>query len=136
MKSFKYIINGNSYKVVIDRIEGNIADVEVNGTPYTVEMSKPAQKIKRRPAQIQLPPIVRSQQVLVGKSPLRAPLPGIIIDITCKTGDHVRRGQELIVLEAMKMENSINTDRDGVVKEIKVNIGDSVLEGTDLVIIE
>ena len=135
MKSFKYIINGNSYKVVIDRIEGNIADVEVNGTPYTVEISKPTQKINR-PVQIPLPPAVRSQWVLVGMSPLRAPLPGIIIDITCKTGDHVRKGQELIVLEAMKMENSINTDRDGVVKEIKVNIGDSVLEGTDLVIIE
>ena len=139
MKSFKYMINGNSYKVVIDRIEDNIADVEVNGTPYKVEMNKPAQKqvvTINRPAQTLLPPIARPQQVSARVSALHSPLPGIVLDITCKVGDNVKKGQKLMVLEAMKMENAINADRDGVVKEIKVNKGDSVLEGADLAIIE
>jgi biotin carboxyl carrier protein len=139
MKSFKYTINGNVYKVVINRIEDTIADVEVNGTPYKVEMNKPTKKqvvTINRPAQAAVTPIVRPQQASAGPGVLHSPLPGIILDIVCKVGDTVKKGQKLLVLEAMKMENAINADRDGVLKEIKVNKGDSVLEGADLVIIE
>jgi biotin carboxyl carrier protein len=139
MKSFKYTINGNVYKVVINRIEDTIADVEVNGTPYQVEMNKPAKKqvvTINRPAQTTTPPIARPQQPSAGASALRSPLPGIILDIACKAGDAVKKGQKILILEAMKMENVINADRDGIIKEVKVNKGDSVLEGADLVIIE
>jgi biotin carboxyl carrier protein len=139
MKSFKYTINGNVYKVVINRIEDTIADVEVNGTPYKVEMNKPTKKqvvTINRPAQAAVTPIVRPQQANVGPGALHSPLPGIVLEITCKVGDTIKKGQKLLILEAMKMENIINADRDGVVKEIKVNKGDSVLEGADLVIIE
>ncbi|MDR0682141.1 MAG: biotin/lipoyl-binding protein [Dysgonamonadaceae bacterium] len=139
MKSFKYTINGNVYKVVINRIEDTIADVEVNGTPYKVEMNKPTKKqvvTINRPAQAAVTPIVRPQQANTGSGALHSPLPGIVLEIVCKVGDTVKKGQKLLVLEAMKMENIINADRDGVVKEIKVNKGDSVLEGADLVIIE
>lgn len=139
MKSFKYTINGNVYKVVINSIEDTIADVEVNGTPYKVEMNKPTKKqvvTIKRPAQTAVAPIARPQQTSSGTGALRSPLPGVILEIFCKVGDPVKRGQKLIVLEAMKMENAINADRDGVIKELKVNKGDSVLEGADLVIIE
>jgi biotin carboxyl carrier protein len=67
---------------------------------------------------------------------VKSPLPGVILDIKVKEGDTVKRGQTIIILEAMKMENNINANKDGKVAEIKVNKGDSVLEGTDLVIIE
>lgn len=67
---------------------------------------------------------------------MKSPLPGVILDIKVKEGDTVKRGQTIIILEAMKMENNINANKDGKVAEIKVNKGDSVLEGTDLVIIE
>lgn len=139
MKTFKYTINGNVYKVVINRIEDTIADVEVNGTPYKVEMNKPTTKqvvTINRPAQTTVAPVARPQQPASGSSGLKSPLPGVILEILCKPGDAVKRGQKLIVLEAMKMENAINADRDGVVKELKVNKGDSVLEGADLLIIE
>jgi biotin carboxyl carrier protein len=66
---------------------------------------------------------------------VKSPLPGVILSIDCKVGDAVKRGQKLLVLEAMKMENSINADRDGKIVEIKVGKGDSVLEGADLVVI-
>jgi biotin carboxyl carrier protein len=139
MKSFKYTINGNVYKVVVNSIEDTIAEVEVNGTPYKVEMNKPTKKqivTIKRPAQAAVTPITRPAQVSAGPGALKSPLPGTILDISCKVGDTVKRGQKIVVLEAMKMENSINADRDGVIKEIKVNKGDSVLEGADLVIIE
>ncbi|MDR1632488.1 MAG: acetyl-CoA carboxylase biotin carboxyl carrier protein subunit [Dysgonamonadaceae bacterium] len=138
MKSFKYTINGSVYKVAINSIEGTIAEVEVNGTPYKVEMNKPAKKqvvTIKRPAQTTTPPVVRPQ-TNVGPGALKSPLPGVILDIICKPGDAVKKGQKVIVLEAMKMENAINSDRDGVIKEVKVNKGDSVLEGADLIIIE
>ncbi|MDL2241866.1 biotin/lipoyl-binding protein [Bacteroidales bacterium OttesenSCG-928-L03] len=139
MKSFKYIINGNTYKVVINRIEDTTAEVEVNGTPYKVEMDKPAKKqvvTIKRPAQTSVAPIARPQQTSGAGGSLKSPLPGVILEILCKAGDPVKKGQKVMVLEAMKMENAINADRDGVVKEIKVNKGDSVLEGAELLVIE
>ena len=66
---------------------------------------------------------------------VKSPLPGVILSVDCKVGDTVKRGQKILVLEAMKMENNINADRDGKIVEIKVNKGDSVLEGADLVVI-
>jgi len=139
MNSFKYTINGNVYKVVINRIEDTVADVEVNGTSYKVEMNRPAKTqivTINRPAQTPLKPIAQVQKGSPKASALRSPLPGIILEIACKVGDTVRKGQKVMVLEAMKMENVINAEKDGVIKEIKVNKGDSVLEGAELLIIE
>jgi biotin carboxyl carrier protein len=66
---------------------------------------------------------------------LKTPLPGTILDIVVAVGDTVKTGQKLIVLEAMKMENSIEAHRDGKIINIKVNRGDSVLEGDVLLTI-
>ena len=139
MNNFKYTINGNVYNVVINRIEDTVADVEVNGTSYKVQMNRPAKTqivTINRPAQTESKPVGQVQKSAPKASALRSPLPGIILDIFCKVGDSVKKGQKMMILEAMKMENVINSDKDGVVKEIKVNKGDSVLEGAELVIIE
>jgi len=139
MNNFKYTINGNVYKVVINRIEDTVAEVEVNGTSYKVEMNKPAKKeivTINRPVQTTVAPVPKPHIVSPIASSLRSPLPGVILDIFCKPGDSVKKGQKILILEAMKMENVINAEKDGVVKEVKVNKGDSVLEGTELAIIE
>ena len=142
MKDFKYTINGNVYNVVVNNIniKDAIVELEVNGTPYKVEMERPAKKQAvvnpPRPATTPVTPISRPAPVASGPKALRSPLPGTIIDIMCNVGDSVKKGQKLMVLEAMKMENSINSEKDGVIKEIMVNKGDSVLEGNDLVVIE
>jgi biotin carboxyl carrier protein len=139
MNSYKYTINGNVYKVVINRMEDTVAEVEVNGTPYKVEMNKPAKKqivTINRPVQTTPAPVAHPQTTNPVASALRSPLPGVILDLFCKVGDHVKKGQKVMVLEAMKMENVINAEKDGVVKEIKINKGDSVLEGAELIIIE
>ena len=142
MKEYRYKINGNLYKVTVGDIEENNVHVEVNGTPYTVELEKHASpKIKpvirtasTTPAAP--PPAVTRPTVSQGKSGIKSPLPGVILDIKVKEGDVVKKGQVVVVLEAMKMENNINADKDGKVTAIKVNKGDSILEGTDLVVIE
>ena len=143
MKQYKYKINGNLYNVTVNDIEENIARVEVNGTPYTVEMDKPvkaAPKPVTRPASAPKTstgaPVVARPAATSSKSGIKSPLTGVILDIKVKEGDTVKKGQLIAILEAMKMENNINADKDGVVSAVKVNKGDSVLEGTDLIIIE
>lgn len=142
MKEYRYKINGNLYKVAVGDIEENSVHVEVNGTAYVVELEKKkSPKIKpvlrtssTSPA---APPPAVSRPVTVGnKSSVKSPLPGVILEIKVKEGDVVKRGQTLLVLEAMKMENEIKSDREGKVTAIKVSKGESILEGTDLIIIE
>ena len=144
MKEYKYKINGNLYNVVIGDIEDNIAHVEVNGTHYTVEMekkpktetAKPVARPAAKPAPAPASAPAPAAKPAAGKSGVKSPLPGVILDIKCNVGDEVKKGQTLIILEAMKMENSINADKDGKITAINVSKGESVLEGTDLVIIE
>ncbi|GHV51114.1 acetyl-CoA carboxylase biotin carboxyl carrier protein subunit [Bacteroidia bacterium] len=142
MKSFKYTINGNIYKVHINSVVDNLAEVEVNGTPYKVKMEKPAKKqvvTIKRPAQAPTTstgaPVVTRPSATASRGGLKSPLPGIILDVKCKVGDSVKRGDTLFILEAMKMENNINADRDGSIVEVKVNKGDSVLENAELCVI-
>lgn len=143
MKEYKYKINGNVYKVTIGNIEDNVAHVEVNGTPYNVEMEK-APKVAARPVvrPVSTSPapapatVVKRAAVSGGKSGVKSPLPGVILDVKVHVGDTVKKGQTVIILEAMKMENNINADKDGKITAVNVSKGESVLEGTDLVIIE
>ncbi len=144
MKQYKYTINGNPYNVVIKSTSDEVAEVEVNGTAYTVELEKKPRKPLstpfKKPAQageaqpkIGAPVVKRPASTKLHA--LKSPLPGIVLDITCNVGDAVKKGQKLLILEAMKMENNIIADTDGVVKEIKVHKGDAVLEGADLIMI-
>ncbi len=144
MKEYKYTINGNIYKVTIGDIEDNVAHVEVNGTSYLVEMEKvvkPALKpiVKARPAAPAAPaassPVTRPIPQ-GGASGIKSPLPGVILNVLVNAGDSVKKGDTVMILEAMKMENSIKADRDGKVSAINVKQGDSVLEGTVLITIE
>lgn len=147
MKEYKYKINGNQYTVTVGEIEENVVQVEVNGTTYKVEME---QKPKSTPSPVKRPaapaakvaapaeatPVAKPAAASAGKSGVKSPLPGVILDIKVQVGSEVKKGQTILILEAMKMENNINADRDGKVTAINVSKGDSVLEGTDLVIIE
>ena len=146
MKEYKYTINGNKYNVTIGDIEENIAHVEVNGTPYTVEMEKAPAAPKKvvRPVVAAAPAAAAAPEPAKvsrpagggGKSGIKSPLPGVILQVKVNVGDQVTKGQVLMVLEAMKMENNIPSDRDGKVVAINVSKGDSILEGTDLIVIE
>lgn len=143
MKEYKYKIDGKEYAVKIDKIEGDQAQLEVNGTPYSVEIiqeKKETPKVakstpKSAPAATAAPaPAAAPASSGKGKA-VKAPLPGVIISVDVQVGQQVKRGQQVAVLEAMKMENGINAECDGTITEIKVKAGDSILEGTDILII-
>ena len=137
MKEYKYKINGNSYKVTIGDIEDNIAHVEVNGTPYKVEMEKAPKVVVKpvaRPAATSAPaapatPVVKPAAASTGKSGVKSPLPGVILDIKVNVGDTVKKGQVIIILEAMKMEIPVVAPQDGTVATINVAVGDAVESG-------
>ena len=139
MKSFKYTINGNVYKVHINSVVDDIADVEVNGTPYQVKLEKPAKKqmvTLKRPAQAPTTasgdPVVTRPAASTTQGAVKTPLPGVILQVKCNVGDTVKRGQTLIILEAMKMENEVVAPEDGTVASIDVAAGDSVEAGVVL----
>jgi biotin carboxyl carrier protein len=143
MKQFKFTINKNNYHVTVNKVEDTIAEVEVNGISYTVLMDKPAKKQAvtfTRPAQTLTTnagaPAASHPAENVPVYVVKSPLPGMILNIDCKVGDEVKKGQNLLVLEAMKMENSIPADHDGKIIEIKVQQGDSVMENAELVVIK
>lgn len=144
MKEFKFTINGSQYSVNINNVEGNIADLEVNGTPYKVEIDKELKQDKTpklvRPAAVPStdahPSVAKTQSPGVATAgAIKSPLPGVVLELAVKVGDHVKMGQKLLVLEAMKMENNIDSDKEGTIREIKVDKGSSVLEGDVLIII-
>jgi len=142
MKEYKFKINGNDYCVAINSVEGNIANVSVNGAAYSVEMENApavpaAAPVAAAPAAAPAPVAAApaaAPAAGAGK-PVTSPLPGVIIEVSVKVGDAVKSGQKVAVLEAMKMENEIAADRDGTVTAINVSKGDSILEGAPVVTI-
>jgi biotin carboxyl carrier protein len=72
---------------------------------------------------------------VTGSTPVKSPLPGVILEIKCAVGNTVKKGDVILILEAMKMENVIEATANGKIESIQVNKGDSVLEGDTLVVI-
>lgn len=145
MKTYKFKINGNEYNVAINSVEGTNASVTVNGTDYQVELENaPAAPVQAAPAAAPAAAPVQAAPAApaapkpaasgAGKA-VTSPLPGVIIAVKVNVGDSVKAGQEVAVLEAMKMENSIEAEHDGTVTAIHVAKGDSVLEGAAVVTI-
>ncbi len=142
MKNYKFKINGNQYEVEVLDIDGNIAKIEVNGTLYDVEMQREIPKVKSTasPAPAQSRQVKESkpapEKAAGGKaSEVRAPLPGVIIQILVRPGDEVKAGQTVCTLETMKMENAIKADNGGHVTAVNVTTGQSVLQDEVLVLI-
>lgn len=159
---YQYTVKGVDYEVEIQDIEGNIANVTVNGIPFEVEMKQPVkagkQKVKlggtanegasssssapqSAKASADLQSAASSGQTgdagkaATGK-PVVAPLPGTINEIKVKVGDKVNAGDTVVILEAMKMQNNIEAETSGTITGINVNKGDAVMEGDTLVTIK
>lgn len=153
MKDYSLKINGQNYEVQIDKVNENstVAHVIVNGTPYEVEIAGGKGAVATKPQVAPAPKESDSAQitpVTIAPSPriasaapasgfaVKCPLPGTVLSLKVAVGDKIAAGQTLVVLEAMKMENNIDADRGGVVKEIFVQQGATVMEGDNLLIIE
>ena len=143
MKEYNLKINGTDYAVNIKNIEDNKATLTVNGAEYQVEVggitTKPTKVVNKgvqTPTMQSEEPVVKPAASSGSANPLKSPLPGVILDVMVKEGDAVKAGQTLLILEAMKMENNIESDRDGVIERLNARKGDSVLEGDVLLTIK
>ena len=143
MKEYKYTINGNKYDVAINEVKDTTAKVTVNGEEYTIEWEKPVeekpvvkvQPVAAKPAAAPAAKPAAATAAVDGHA-IKTPLPGVIIDVKVNVGDTVAKGQTVVVLEAMKMENNINADRDGKVVAVQVAKGDTVADGAVLIVLE
>ena len=154
MAKYEYKVKGVDYVVEIQDVEGNVANVTVNGIPFEVEMKQPVKSSKQK-VKLSEERRVKSEEFNSSSSatnassatttkpaataasgkPVVAPLPGTINEIKVKVGDKVNAGDTVVVLEAMKMQNNIDAETSGTISSINVNKGDAVMEGDTLVTI-
>ena len=149
MTKYEYTVQGVDYEVEILEVEGTLAKVVVNGTPFEVELKQPisvgkqilAQQPVDKPAAAKVvgeapKPEASKPEVYAGDGEkVCSPLPGTITSIEVKVGDAVAVGDTVVVLEAMKMQNNIEAENAGTVTSILVKEGESVMEGAVLVTI-
>lgn len=112
-------VNGRILPVQVERrSDGFPAKVLINGLAYPVELEKVESTRFRPPA--------AAKQV---SGEIRAELPGTVATVLVSQGANVKKGQALMILEAMKMENEILAPRDGVLKILAISPGQAVLKG-------
>ena len=147
MKDYSLKINGHNYNVQIDDVNeaSTVAHVVVNGVDYEVEIEGAKASTVSKPQVSPAPKSANSAMITpstriapapsTSGSSVKCPLPGTVLSVKVAVGDTVAAGQTLVVLEAMKMENNIDADRAGVVKQILVQQGATVMEGDVLIVI-
>ena len=141
MKEFKFTISGNEYEVEILKLDGGLAKIEVNGTLYEVELHKKEETASKTPILMRTPvPAAKGAHKIKkskeGPYKVMAPLPGNVLQVFVNVNDEVKKGDKLLLYEAMKMENTIVSEKSGRVKSIKVKVGDAVLQDDLLIELE
>ncbi len=136
MKKFEFTIKGTKYSTWLKSVEDNVATIEVNGTEYEVEIHQEV-KTTKTPRLVRKPLVKKEGEGVIqkksGGTTVKAPLPGNIFKLLVNVGDEVKKGDNLLIMEAMKMENEIKAEKDGVVSAVKVKEGDAVLQGEVLI---
>ncbi len=150
MVKYEVIVDGQQYEVEIIRDDGQHALLKVNGQEYEVDASNVSSGSApvASPSPAGMTPAPESKPVSAaapaaaqnaagsGDLQVRAPMPGLVLEVCVSPGQGVKSGDALLRLEAMKMENDIESQTEGKVKEILVAKGDEVQEGQVLVVLE
>ena len=139
MKEYKFKISGQDYAASVEELENGALNVTVNGKTFQVELPEkahhPATGIVRpaasAPAAQASSTVARPASAAPGN--VIAPLPGTITSVKVQAGQKVKKGDVLVVMEAMKMANDITAEADGTVKSVCVSQGQSVNQGMTLV---
>ena len=137
-KGFNFTIGGQKYETTVKEIEPNVAEVVVNGTSFIVEFQKNESK-KVKAARVAAPtaaPSAAPAAKPAGAATVKSPLPGSIVKVMVKPGDSVKKGDTLLTMESMKMENVVASEYTGTVKNVLVAAGQNVMQDDKLVEIE
>lgn len=126
MKKFKITVNGKAYEVEVE---------EMGGTPVAAPAPAPAAPAPAPAAPASTPAPAVGGPIPDGAITVKAPMPGKISALKAEAGKAVKRGDIILVLEAMKMQNDITATADGTLHEIRVNPGDNVKTGDVLAVI-
>lgn len=126
MKNYTITVNGNVYNVTVEEGTGSVS------APAPVAQAAPApvQKAAPAPAPVAAPKAAPAATGAAGSVKVNSPMPGKIISIKANVGKAVKKGEVILILEAMKMENEIVAPSDGTVASINVTAGQSVEAGT------
>ncbi len=124
MKVYKVKVNGKVYEVELESVSEQVGNVAA---------SQPTQPVQ--PAAQPAPKVVEAAKVSGEGTTVKAPMQGVIIGVKVEVGSVVKKGQPIVILEAMKLENEIVSPADGIVKQILVNKGQSVNNQEPLVVI-
>jgi len=135
MKMFKVVVNGNEYEVAVEEIKGQGGSAPTPATTVPKPAAKPQAPAPASPKPSPKPSGGDSGGGDSGEGAVMAQMPGTIVDIDVNVGDKVTKGQKLLVLEAMKMENEIVAPHDGTVSEVSVAAGALVNAGDVLVVL-
>lgn len=148
MKEFVFKINGAEYKCAVEEIEAGKTKVTVNGKVYEVETEAPkAAPVAAKPAAAAAPapkpaaaPAAPKAEAKPAAAPaaglqVKSPLPGSVIKVLVSEGQAVKKGDTLLTLESMKMENAIMAEADGTVKQIAVTPGQNVMQDDLLIVL-
>jgi biotin carboxyl carrier protein len=135
MKMFRVVVNGIEYKVGIEEMaEENQPQSRQNYATPVPPHTPPKPAVKTQPKHATPHATTKVEPAVTGGT-IVAPMPGTVLQVAVNLGDHVTKGQTLLVLEAMKMENEIMAPTDGVVHELNITQGVSVNAGDILVIL-
>lgn len=147
MKEFSFKLNGADYTCAVEELEAGKAKVTVNGKVYEVETGakaapvKPATKPAAAPAKPATAAKVEAKaEAKPAAAPaaglqVKSPLPGSVIKVLVSEGQAVKKGDTLLTLESMKMENAIMAEADGTVKQIAVTPGQNVMQDDLLIVL-
>ena len=148
MKEFAFKLNGADYKCAVEQLEAGKAKVTVNGKVYEVETeaAAPAAKPVAKPAPVAPKPAPAPAAApkaeakpaaapAAGGVQVKSPLPGSVIKVLVSEGQAVKKGDTLLTLESMKMENAIMAEADGTVKQIAVTPGQNVMQDDLLIVL-
>lgn len=139
MKSFQFTIDGRKYDTTVNEIDGGMAEVTVNGTVFHVgiDQIKNATSIKpAAPRAAAAPAAAPKVAQAAGTTVVKSPLPGSIVKVVAAAGQAVKRGDLLLTMESMKMENQVLSEVEGTVKAVLVQPGQNVMQDDKLVEIE
>ena len=146
MKEFAFKLNGAEYKCAVEELEAGKTKVTVNGKVYEVETEAPkAAPVAAKPAAAPTPkpaaaPAAPKAEAKPATAPaaglqVKSPLPGSVIKVLVSEGQAVKKGDTLLTLESMKMENAIMAETDGTVKQIAVTPGQNVMQDDLLIVL-